>query len=79
MGKSAFEYHPPKGGGIRLGKLSEPKEIILAKYNDLINLMEEPTGSFAQLTREYFAGASYARKKPRTKIDYSNHCINVSS
>lgn len=77
MGKSAFEYHPPKGGGIRLGKLSEPKEIILAKYNDLINLMEEPTGSFAQLTREYFAGARYKKKKVRTKKDYTAHSEKV--
>jgi len=77
MGKSAFEYHPAKGGGIRLGKLDEPKEIILSKYNALIALIEEPTGSFSQLTREYFAGASYARKKPRTKKDYANHCVKV--
>ena len=77
MGKSAFEYHPPKGGGIRLGKLSEPKEIILAKYNDLINLMEEPTGSFSQLTREYFAGAKFKKKKLRTKIDYTAHSEKV--
>jgi hypothetical protein len=38
MGKSAFEYHPAKGGGIRLGKLSEPKEIILAKYHAAVAL-----------------------------------------
>jgi len=77
MGKSAFEYHPPKGGGIRLGKLSEPKEIILAKYNDLISLIEEPTGSFSQLTRDYFAGAKFKKKKPRTRQDYTAHSIKV--
>jgi len=70
MGRMSYEYHPKSGGSVRLGALTENKEIILAKYYAAVSLSEEPTGAFAQLMREYFAGSNYLKLSIRTKIDY---------
>jgi hypothetical protein len=73
MGRVSYEYHPKAGGSIKLGKLTEPKEIILAKYYAAVALHSEPTGAFAQLVREYFGGANYLALGVRTKKDYAGY------
>jgi len=70
MGRVSYEYHPKSGGSVKLGLLTESKEIILAKYYSAVSLSEEPTGAFNQLMREYFAGSNYLKLSTRTKIDY---------
>ena len=73
IGKSAYEYRPKSGGCVRLGKLTEPKEIILAKYNAARLLHEEPTGAFSELIRGYLASVRYSELAVRTKIDYARY------
>jgi len=73
IGKSAYEYRPKSGGCVRLGKLTEPKEIILAKYQSARLLHEEPTGAFSELIRGYMASVRYSDLMPRTKIDYARY------
>ena len=70
MGRVSYEYHPKSGGSVKLGALTEDKEIILSKYFAAVSLNEEPTGAFNQLMREYFAGSNYLKLSVRTKIDY---------
>jgi len=73
LGKSAFEYRPKDGGCVRLGKLTEPKEIILAKYQSARLLHEEPTGAFAEVIRGYMASVNHRDLMPRTKKDYARY------
>ena len=77
MGRVSYEYHPKSGGSVRLGALTEEKEIILAKYYAAVSLSEEPTGAFAQLMREYFAGSNYLKLSTRTKKDYLGYGSRV--
>jgi len=71
MGRVSYEFHPKSGGSIKLGSLTEPKEIILAKYFAALALHEEPKGAFSELVRGYFAGSNYKALQPRTKKDYA--------
>ena len=71
MGRVSYEFHPKSGGSIKLGALTEPKEIILAKYFAALALHEEPKGAFSELVRGYFAGSNYKALQPRTKKDYA--------
>lgn len=71
VGKSAYEYRPTSGKCIRLGRLTEPKQIILAKYNAARLLHEEPTGAFSQLIRQYLESVNYKNLSPRTRKDYA--------
>ena len=56
-----------------MGKFTEPKEIILAKYNAARLLHEEPTGAFSELIRGYLASVNYSNLAPRTKQDYARY------
>ena len=73
IGRVSYEFHPKSGGSIKLGALTEPKEIILAKYFAALSLSEEPTGAFNQLMREYFGGRNYLKLSTRTKRDYAQY------
>ena len=74
VGKSAYEYRPKSGGCVRLGKLTESKEVVLAKYNAARLLHEEPTGAFSELIRQYLASVNYKSLSCYTCYIISHKC-----
>jgi site-specific recombinase XerC len=78
IGKSAYEYRPKSGGCVRLGKLTESKEVVLAKYNAARLLHEEPTGAFSELIRQYLASVNYKSLAIRTRKDYAEYGDKLS-
>ncbi len=76
-GKFSYEYHPKTGGSVTLAKLDSPRSVVMAKYQEAVELENEPTGAFAGLMREYFKGANYKRLGLRTKQDYVGYSKRV--
>ena len=66
-GKSAYEYHPPAGGAIRLCPLDATEDEVCQAYREA---KEGPENTYQALSNGYFASHLFSDLKVSTRRDY---------
>ncbi len=72
-GKSAFEFHPKKGGAIRLCGLNEPSSSVWLAYEKLDDKTGQERDTFERLLLDYYNSQDFQIKKVSTRNSYFDY------
>lgn len=76
-GKSAYEWHPPAGGAIRLAPLAARPAVVIRRYDEEVARANQTKGSVAALLEEFFDSLEFKSLASGTQRQYQKNSKTI--